>query len=151
MGQATPVIMAVSAVAGAGTALYGAYKQSQAADDAQKIAKRNAELAETQTDEEVRRVKANQEREMGMAKAKAAAVGVGGESIDTYLLDLQSVYDDEVSWMKRTGKASAQAMKDEGQFAANQAKSGALSSIGQAFSYAPAVYDAGADAGWWSK
>ena len=149
MANAAPAIMAITAVIGAGTAAYSAKQQFDAADDAEKIAKKNAELSELETEEEARRLERSQERVSDLAKAKAAASGVGGETVDLYLADIEDTQAEELNWLKRTGARRADILRDEGEIAKSQGRAGAFGSIGEGFSYAPSIYSGGRKAKWW--
>jgi len=151
MAQAAPAIMAVSAVLGAATAGYSAYEQHQAAGEAEDIAKKNAQLAQQQADEEARRVAKTQARELALAKAKAAASGVDitSGSLDAYLADLEDWQKDELDWIRKTGKLRVSATLDQGKLASQTAKTQAWGSLGEMFSYAPSIYESGRKAEWW--
>ena len=152
MGPETAgAVMAISAIIGAATAGYTAYEQKVAADDAERIAKKNAELAEQETEEQARRLEKQQSRERSLAKAKAAASGVDITSGSTasYLAELEDWQKDELSWLVKTGKYAGQQYKDQGRLAKQQGYAQAWGSLGQMFSYTPDIYNSGQKAKWW--
>jgi hypothetical protein len=151
MATAAPAIMAITAVIGAATAGYSAYQQHQAAGDAEKIAKRNAELAEQEAEEQARRIEKQQSRDLSLAKAKAAASGVDitSGSVSSYLMELEDWQKEELDWIKSTGKTSGQSYRDQGRLASQSAKSGSWQSLGQMFSYGPSIFESGQKAKWW--
>ena len=151
MGEAAPAIMAISAVIGAATAGYSAYQQHAAAEDVEKIAKKNAELAEQEAEEQARRLEKQQARELSMAKAKAAASGVDitSGSISDYLTEMEDWQKEELDWIRTTGRTSGQSYRDQGRIASQSAKTGAWQSLGQMFSYGPGIYEGGQKAKWW--
>lgn len=151
MAQAAPAIMAVSAIIGAGTAVYSAYSQAQAAEDAKRIGEQNAALARAETEEEARRLEKQQERSTGLARARAFASGVdpNSASINLFLEDMEQTQEEELDWLKRSGYSRADILEEQGEFASNAATTAMWGSIGKAASYAPDIYSGGKKAEWW--
>lgn len=135
------VVGAIAAVVGAGTAVYGADKQRDAAKEQKAAAKdqeiaiaKNVEAERAEVGETLRRTELNQAQLRDLAAAKAASLGLtGGGSTQLYLDELQKVHGEEISWMKRAGASSAEALALEGKYQVAMTKAGAKQSMGSAF------------------
>ena len=151
MAQAAAAVTIISAIVGAGTAVYSAKQQHDAAGDAEDLAKQNAKAAEAQTAEEARRLETTQQRDQSLARARAAASGVnpGSGTTSLFLEEMESTQESELEWLKRSGYYTSKALKDEGKMASAAAKTAAFGSAARAVSFAPTIYKTGEQAKWW--
>ena len=147
MAQAAAVGLVISAL----TTAYGAYQQYQSADDAKDIADKNAKMAKMETDEQAKRLEKQQSRQRSGALARAAASGVDIEGTPAaYLEELEDVQQEELDWLRKTGYRRAAVLKEQGDFAAQQAYQGAFSSMASLFGQSSNIYGAGVKAEWWT-
>ena len=147
MAQAAAVGLVISAM----TTAYGAYQQYEAADEAKDIADKNAKMARMETDEQAKRLEKQQARQRSGALAAAAASGVDLEGTPgAYLEELEDVQQEEVDWLRKTGYRRAAVLKEQGDFAAQQAYQGAWASTASLFGQSAGIYKAGVKAEWWT-
>ena len=151
MGQAAPIIMAISAAVAAGTAVYSASEQSKAADEAKKLANKNAAAAEAEAEEAARRARKDADRVEATARARAAGSGVEGETTDLYLKELETVNAEQIAWIKKSGASHADIARTQGKHAYRQGMAGAWGSMGTAAGHVGNVGTYGGQAGWWSS
>jgi len=100
---------------------YGAYQQNAMAQEAKKMANRNADIEAKRVEETVRRARDTEERKLEGAKARAAATGVKAEGTPEYYLEeLERVGEEEIQWLKREGAWRVEALRAQGKYAAMQ-------------------------------
>ena len=148
MAEAAAVGLVISAM----TTAYSAYEQHKSADEAKDIADKNAKFAKMETDEQAKRLEKQQARQQSRALAAAAASGVDLEGTpQAYLDELEDVQQEELDWLRKTGYRRAAVLKEQGDFAAQQAYQGAISSMASLFGQSYGIYEAGANpkVNWW--
>ena len=128
MGQAGPVIMAVAALASAAAGVYSAKASADAADEQQRLAEKNAEFEQAEAEESAKRLAEENKRTEALSRAMAAASGVGGESQQSYLTDLEAKGQREVAWMRKAGASRANIMRQEGAMTAKAGRAQAYAS-----------------------
>ena len=150
MGAAAAPIAAIGTIISAASTAYGMYQQYKAADEAKDIADKNAKMAKMETEEQARRLEKQQEQQSARARAAAAASGVEMTgTVSEYLLELESEQQEQLDWLRKAGYSRARILKEQGDFAAQQAYQGMWSSAANLFSQAPGIYKAGQTAKWW--
>ena len=139
---------AITALIGAGAQFYSSMQQAEAAEEGERIAEKNAQRAELETEEQARRLKAQQEKNQSLARARAAASGAGGESIDTYLEDMEDEDYRQLDWLRRSGYNRSQIMRDEGRMYGRAGRARATAGM---FSAGADIFGAAAKAPWWES
>lgn len=98
----------VAKVVGTGVSLFGAYNQYEAGRDA-------AKLAKDESNEQIRRQQAQDRARLAESRARAAASGINlSGSTSDYLSAMEREQGRELNWLRKSGKARAEAFKDEG-------------------------------------
>jgi len=118
----------------AGLAVTSGLLQLKGASDARRASEINADQIRAQWLEEIRRTKYNQKRQYGLARAIAGASGFDMDSgvIQTYLDEMQNVFQKEIDWMYRAMEAGVSAEKMRGQAAYWSGLGGAVGSFASA-------------------
>jgi len=120
------VILALSIISAAATA-YGSYQQYEAGQEAERIADQNALREEDMAREEARRLTRIKEIQMAEARLKMAAAGIdiGDEDSATlYLRELETIGQEEIDWIVKSGKYRAASAREQGGYAAQQSYAG---------------------------
>ena len=155
MAQALPAIAAISAVVGAGAAVYSGIEQAKAAEEAEKIAEKNAQMMEAETAEQAKRLAKEQDRTEGLTRAMAAASGVGGESQQAMIEDMERTHAGELAWMKKAGASRASITRQEGGMMAQQGRAAAMgtmaSGAAQMGGAMSGLHKTGVQQGWWGQ
>lgn len=129
MAQAIPAISLV--VSTLGTA-YNIYSTAQAANEAEDIAEANARRIEMENEEAARRAEKEKERELSMGRARAVASGLAlGGSSEIVLADLERTRDQEITWLRRSGRSQASIARQEGGLAKTRGYASAAGQFGQ--------------------
>lgn len=138
MAAAIPAVLGV----------FSAVQQYKAGKKADKLAEANAQAAEAETEEEIRRQALADKQQEGLALAKSAAGGskVTG-TVSSYLDTLKNENLANIDWMRRSGSSQADLERKKGAVAKSQATAGAIGSLAGA---AGSGYSAGQSQGWWS-
>jgi len=117
----------------AATTLVGAKKQKDAGDDAQALADANARNTAAETEEMIKRTEADQQQTMDLARAMSAGSGIksGAGSFDTYMTEMQSTFDSDVDWMRKSGASQESIQRAEGSLAKKQSTANAWGTVAQ--------------------
>ncbi len=132
-----------------GMKLFGALKTSGAAVESRWTAELNARAQESETDEEVRRMTAENRQRVGTARTTAGASGFSvqkGTSQQAYIDELDAEGKRQVSFTKASGKRKANIIRRGGQLAFKQGKAASISQLGGSIG---SFADAGTSAGLW--
>jgi len=157
MGAAAPIVMGV--ISAAGTA-YGIYSQQEAAQaqeraaaDADRLAMQNAEFIEMEGERAIQLETEAQRETESTARARAAASGVGGESQDLYMTDLERKHTDALDWMRKSTETQAKITRYGGQMAYRSGMAGAqqtqAGAVGSGIDLVGDIYDIGKTENWW--
>ena len=131
----------VVAVVGLVASAISAFVQWDAADDADEIAKKNAERERAEAEEQARRAKKSADRTNSLARARAAASGIKGQSSDMYLAELEDEQNREIDWILSSGESRADIIEDEGERAQKIGRAGAFSTLAGGMQDSYAWYD----------
>ena len=127
MGPIAPLMGMLGPLLSAGTSLMGAF-------GAKDTGKANAAAIGAQTDEEARRMVAQNERTEARARATAAASGTTMAGTPSSFLDaMQKENQAELDYFRRTGQQKQGAARAEGDAAFQSGLAGAVGGIGSAF------------------
>lgn len=130
--------LAVASVANIGSSLFGISEARGAAGDAEQLGRLNATYIRTETGEQMRRLKFEQDRTTGRAKLGIAASGFRsgersmGGSHRAYLSTLADVQQGELDWLQKSGAQRAEIAKRGGQAAGAELKASTIGMYGQA-------------------
>ena len=107
------------------------YQQGQRAADAQEaIARENARRKALETEEAIRRQRAEADKQEAQARARAAASGVTvSGSISEYLMAMEEANADKIAWLRKAGYSQADIIEKEGSLQADITRTNALGSL----------------------
>ena len=119
----------------AGIAIYGAYKQHQAGEQAKEDSEANAAAIAAESAEAARRLKKQQELTLSETKARASASGIqAGGSVDVYLSEMRKKFDLEQDWIAKSGASAVDIERRKGDYAKEMATTSAWGTIAQGVS-----------------
>lgn len=132
------VAMAVVSLLATGYSMYQQYEAQMAAEE---IGRRNAEIAEARTREEIKRTEENNAKQLEAARATIAASGFQLDgSLSSYLVELERIGDENVDWIGQEGRWAVEAAKAGGAYSAMQAEAGMWTSMFQGASSQASIY-----------
>ncbi len=121
----------------------GAVQQFKSAREAKKAGERNAQMEREMADEEARRTEIEQMKTESAARARAAASGVTGEgSIKAFLEKMSEEHEDELAWIRKSGRMRSEIARQEGKAGYTSGMAGGFAGLGSAASQG---YN------WWGK
>jgi len=124
----------------AGMSLFGAMDQKRAGKEARAIANMNAEAQRMESAEDIRRTKAQFRQVEGATQAVASGSGFSqklsrggvGDSQQRYLASMKKEHGAQLDFAKKAGTRQERILRRGGQLAYQQAKAGAIASVGNA-------------------
>lgn len=134
------IVAVVMMVVSLATTAYSMHAQAQAADEAEKIAERNANRIEQEAEETARRAGKAASRTESLARARMFASGAIGLSQEEYIEGMAETHQEEIDWIIKSGASQADIVRRQGSLAASQAEANIIATAGQGASDAANWY-----------